>query len=182
MELSAVFRKYASEGDGQLALKFSGVPHLCKVAIEGGEAVFIKLGLLSPEDSLAAIRGKKLLEASFIKGVKTRKRLPRPVTDELLRGDATAQDAVGAVVQHDDTGDQTAAGGSVVPAKKVSRLVNDYIDFVGPLGVVMMENYFKNTNYIQGQPMDLASYNDLVNKLMLDIGEEVRSEFYARHM
>jgi len=70
----------------------------------------------------------------------------------------------------------------VVKRRLAAGLDNDYIDFVGPLGVVIMENYFKNINYIQGQPMDLASYNDLVNKLLQDIGEGVRSEFCARHM
>ena len=68
MDLASVFRKYAAEGTGQLALKFADTAHLCKISIENGEAVYIKLGTLSPEETLATIAGKELVEANFIKG------------------------------------------------------------------------------------------------------------------
>lgn len=68
MDLSAVVRRYAAEGTGQLVLKFAETPHLCKIAIEDGEAVYIRLGLLDPQQTLEFILGKTPLEASFIKG------------------------------------------------------------------------------------------------------------------
>ena len=93
MDLSAVVRRYAAEGTGQLVLKFAETPHLCKIAIEDGEAVYIRLGLLDPQQTLEFILGKTPLEASFIKGVRSRHRLDAPITAALLQqGGSSATD------------------------------------------------------------------------------------------
>jgi len=177
VELATVFKRYAAEGTGQLALKFADTSHLCKVNIENGEAIFIKLGTLSPEESLSAIKGKTLLEANFIKGFKTRKRLSEPITDKLVgvSGSSTEQETIFTYSE------VKVASGQSVPAGEVSKMINHYVDIVGPLGVVMMENYIRNVKYVQGDEMNSDDYNELVNKVLGDLPEAFREEFQQAH-
>lgn len=179
MELASVFKRYAAEGTGQLALKFADTSHLCKVDIEDGEAVFIKLGVLSPEDTLSAINGKTLLEASFIKGFRARKRLPQPITAQLV-GDNAASESVHSTVF--STTQSTVAAGHSVSAQDVSKMINHYVDIVGPLGVVMMENYIKKISYVQGNEMNSNDYNELVGKVLHDLPEAFRDNFQKMHI
>jgi hypothetical protein len=177
VELASVFRRYAQEGTGQLALKFADIAHLCKVDIENGEAVFIKLGLLSPEASLAKISGKPLLEANFIKGFKVRKRLPQPITEQLISealGEDKSSDVFTSVKSK-------ISSGQFVSAQNISKMINHYVDIVGPLGVVMMENYLKAINYTQGCEMDSNDYSDLMNKVLGDLPEAFRPKFQVAH-
>lgn len=177
MDIASVFKRYAMEGTGQLALKFADLPHLCKIAIEDGEAVFIKLGLLSPEETLQAISDKTLLEANFIHGFKPRKRLPQPIT-QLLIGLESESSTNNLTSTTEAT---SISSGRFVSSQNISIMINHYVDIVGPLGVVMMENYIKALGYVQGQEMDSNSYNDLLDKLLIDLPEGVRAEFILKH-
>ncbi|MCD6526374.1 MAG: hypothetical protein J7K75_05240 [Desulfuromonas sp.] len=174
MDLASVFIKYAAEGTGQLALKFADTSHLCKVAVEDGEAVFIKLGTMSPEETLEYIRDKQLVEASFIKGFRARKHLLQPITQQLTGGIAVEIDSS----LHSDKRHIVTA---TIPGITISKLLNDYIDIVGPLGVVMTENYIKKIGYVQGAEMGALEYSDLVKQLIVDIPESLRGEFITVH-
>jgi hypothetical protein len=178
VELASVFKRYAAEGTGQLALKFADTTHLCKVDIEDGEAVFIKLGTLSPEATLAALSGKTLLEANFIKGFKTRKRLPEPITEQLVGVVAPrAAESTGAF----SSAQSSVAAGHSVSAQNISKMINHYVDIVGPLGVVMMENYIKKIGYVQGNEMNSNDYNELIDKVLNDLPEAFRDKFQKMH-
>jgi len=177
VDIVSVFKRYAMEGTGQLALKFADLPHLCKIAIEDGEAVFIKLGLLSPEETLQAIRDKTLLEANFIQGYKPRKRLPQPITEQLIGFESESSKSS----LTSTTEASAISSGRFVSVQNISMMINHYVDIVGPLGVVMMENYVKALGYTQGQQMDSNSYNDLLDKLLIDLPEGGRAEFIAKH-
>lgn len=176
MDIASVYRRYATEGTGQLALKFADTTHLCKIFIEDGEAVFIKLGTLSPEETLEFIRDKTLVEANFIKGFKTRKQLPAPVTDRLLAAHPDAD-------TDESLSFQPAANTNArfISARTISKLINDYIDVVGPLGVVMMENYIKNLGYARGADMESNDYVELLKRLINDIPQDERNEFLNLH-
>ncbi|WP_321531627.1 hypothetical protein [uncultured Desulfuromonas sp.] len=174
MDLASVFRKFAAEGTGQLALKFADTTHLCKISIENGEAVYIKLGTLSPEETLAEIAGKELIEANFIKGFSPRKRLESPITAQLVgeeSGDVSSN--VSSETRHIVT--------SSIPGDVVLRLMNDYIDIVGPLGVVIVEKFIKTTGYVRGEAIDAAIYTALLEQLLIDIPESMREEFQSNH-
>ena len=174
MDLASVFRKYAAEGTGQLALKFADTAHLCKISIENGEAVYIKLGTLSPEETMEAIAGKELLEASFIKGFAPRKRLDSPLTAQLI-GEETG--VVTASVSSEDRHIVTSS----IPGDVVARLMNDYIDIVGPLGVVIVEKFIKTTGYVRGEAIDPEIYAALLEQLLVDIPESMREDFQSKH-
>jgi hypothetical protein len=174
VDLASVFRKYAAEGTGQLALKFADTAHLCKISIEDGEAVYIKLGTLSPEQTLEAIAGKELIDASFIKGFAPRKRLDAPITQILVgEGGAASTPNVNSEDRHIVT---SSMSGDVV-----TRLLNDYIDVVGPLGVVIVEKFIKTSGYVRGDQMDPVEYAALLEQLLIDIPESMRQEFQAKH-
>ncbi|MEA3465972.1 MAG: hypothetical protein U9R29_08225 [Thermodesulfobacteriota bacterium] len=179
MDIASVFKRYALEGDGQLALKFTDVPHLCKIAIEDGEAVFIKMGVLSPEETLLEIANKTLIEANFIKGFKVRKRLPKPITDQLMGTDSTSIN--NNKTETMSTKSTIISSGRFVSAQNISRMINHYVDIVGPLGVVMMENYLKALDRAPDKEMDSNSYNELLEKVLLDLPETDRAEFFSKH-
>lgn len=177
MDLATVFKRYAREGTGELVLKFSDTPHLCKIAIDNGEAVFIKLGTLPPQETLDFIRGKEPVEASFIKGFIPRKRLPEPITALLLQ-DQSGEDQQAAAMVDDlrDAGAISMSGKSVSP-EKVNRLINAYIDVVGPLGVVMAENCLKKMKYTRGTTMGEDDYHFLLKQLLVDVPRELHGQF-----
>lgn len=173
MDLSAVVRRYAAEGTGQLVLKFAETPHLCKIAIEDGEAVYIRLGLLDPQQTLEFILGKTPLEASFIKGVRSRHRLDAPITAALLQQGGSSTTTAETV-----TSTQAGSGG-ILMGSQVDQMLSAYVDIVGPLGVVMAEKYLQQIGYHRGDSIKSESFRFLLNQLLMDVPANLREQFLS---
>ena len=173
MDLATAFQKYAQKGDGQLILKFSALENLCKISVEAGEAVYIKLGNMDPEKALDFISGKEPVDVSFIKGFVPKKKLPKPITDKILSGGSGG--GVQPVSVHARTESMTE--GEQVSPRNVNRTINAFVDIVGPLGVVLIENLLKKIGYTKDGPMPADDYAFMLDELYKDIPQDMRTEF-----
>ncbi len=171
MDLATAFQKYVQNKNGQLVLQFSGTEHLCKISIEDGEVVNIGLGRLDVDEIIRFVTSHKIIEASFIKGFVAKKKLPVPITDRLF--------GVGAYTPAEDNlaARKTLSGDEQIPAAKIDNLISEYVDIVGPLGVVMLENILKKIDYTTNSPMSADDYTFLVGKLAADVPENTRADF-----
>lgn len=171
MDLATAFQKYAHNENGQLILQFSGTEHLCKISIEDSEAVNIIFGRLGVDESIEFATSHTIAEVSFIKGFIPKKKLPVPITDRLFGVSANKTSKENLVVQ------KTFSSGEQIPSTKINKVINGYVDIVGPLGVVVLENVLKKLNYTRNTSMPADDYNLLVEKLVMDVPEDMQPEF-----
>jgi len=184
VNIAAIFDKYLSgQETGQLVVKFADVKHLCKVSIDHGQAVYIGLGTLGPEETIDFIIDKTPLQANFIPGVPPRKKLSAPLNETLmaiantqagLQGEApvTAKPASEPKAQED---------GAVVAAAAVEAAIDDFIEAIGPLGMVIAENCTTKMGYSKGSPMAGDKFGCLLDCLSGEIPEEQKDEFLSKH-
>ncbi len=174
MKLASILKKYLIRGKtGQLVIKFVDEGHLCKIYIEDGNAVYVSMGNVSPEEVPDYISGKKPEEANFIEGVPPLKRLREPLNERLLNLDV-AEGVVHAVDDIEVEG--------VVPPEKVEALVESFIDIVGPLGTMFAEKVFSNLGYTRGTEMRGEDYSVLLSSLLDEVPEAKREEFKKRNL
>jgi hypothetical protein len=173
VDLVTAFQKYARSENGQLILKYPGTEHLCKISIENGEAVYIKLGNLEVEEIFEFISGYDPLEVSFIKGFVPKRKLPVPVTEQILgsRRGLNGADNIEPGIQREYSSNE------MISVSRVNRAINKYVDIVGPLGAVMLENILKKLNYTKNTPMPADDFAYLINQLENDVPQPLRVEF-----
>ncbi len=173
MNLSTIFKRYLSGREtGQLVVKFAEVEHLCKVSIDSGQAVYITLGIMGPEETLTFIANKAPVQANFIIGVPPRKRLDTPLNDALL--------ALAAHLPGAEAPVPALVKGKVSP-QTVEEAIEHFIDIVGPLGKVIAENITTRISYTHGQEMDGENFSMLLMKLHDEVPEPQRKDFLGRH-
>lgn len=174
MNLAGVFKRYLTgRKTGQLVIKFRGEEHLCKVYIENGNAVYITLGKKNPDETIGYILDKEPLEADFIEGVPPLKKLDQSLNDKLLSLSGSKNESIKI------SGDIKVEG--TVHALKVTALIDDFIDIVGPLGTVIAEKIISSLGYTKGKNMDGDDYSILLSSLLEEVPEEQRAEFKNSH-
>lgn len=172
MNLASIFRKYLSGNEsGQLVIKFAGENHLCKVAIEAGHAVYLTCGTLGPAEALGHIAGKTPTGANFIPGVPARRKLATPLDERLLALAGANQTPEPAAA---------AAGADPVAARQVEETINDFIDLVGPLGTVLVDNILGRLGCRRSEEMPQEHFTSFLSALQQEIPEESRRQFQAR--
>lgn len=184
MDLGEVLKTYLSnDQQGQLVIKFVGEDHLCKISVENGQAVYLSLGTLGPQQALDAIIGKVAEWSNFIKGMPARKRLDEPVSQRLLdiAGVAPlADDDVPLAVTAEPVG-KTAAAVIVeeesVSADQIGAAISRFVDLVGPFASILTEKICSNLAYTAGVPMDAATYTRFIAALAAEIPEGDRQGF-----
>lgn len=158
---------------GQLIIKFKGEAHLCKLYIEDGEVVYLSCGRRSPEEVLDALGNMEIEAVNFIDGIRPPKRLDSPVTSQVL------ERVSGTEVSAGSSGVDT---GKTVDASKVDTLIEDFIDIVGPLGTVIVDNTLAGLGYKRGQPIAEGAYQRLLQALTDEVPEDQKAQFRARHL
>ena len=185
MNLAAILSKFLSGRDtGQLVVKFAGAQHLCKISIDSGAAVYISLGTLGPDETLDYITGKQAVQANFIEGVPARKKLDEPLNDRLFAlaqsGAATTSSAPAQARPEPKPAGGGGESGPITP-QQVQAVIDDFIDLVGPLGMVMADNALASVGHVKGSGMALKAYADFLSELEDEIPEGQRKAFFARH-
>lgn len=171
MDLATAFQKYAQNENGQLVLQFSGTEYLCKISIEDGEAIGIRLGRLDVDEIIDFVKSHEIVEVSFIKGFVSKQKLTAPITERLF--------GIGGFKPSEGkpTVRKAFSGGEQISAAKVNNMISLYVDTVGPLGVVIIENLLKKINYVRDSPISGADYIFVMEKLVEDMPEDLRAEF-----
>ena len=174
MNLASIFRKYLSGNDtGQLVIKFAEENHLCKVAIEAGHAVYLTLGTLGPAEALGHIAGKTPTGANFIPGVPARRKLATPLDERLL--------ALAGAERAPEPPPIAASEAAPAGAGRVEETINDFVDLVGPLGTVLVDNILGRLGCHRGEQMQSERFASFLSALQQEIPEESRRQFLTRH-
>ena len=165
----AVLSKYLGSSEtGQLVVQFAEIENLCKISIEQGQAVYLSIGNMMPEETLDFIAGKTPSKAKFIPGVTARKKLAAPINDRLLAlagGPATVA---------------VTGSGSVSP-EKITQVIEDFIDIVGPLGTVLARKILEKIGGSADNEMSVQLYAAFLSMLHAEVPAEQQEEFLRRH-
>lgn len=185
MKLGEALHTYMkAEAQGQLVIKFLDEEHLCKVSIDDGHAVYITLGKLGPEETLASLTGKQVEWINFIEGMPARKRLPNSLNKRLME---IALETLPAEVA--STPEKVQASGrndrldltNGAPAETVEAIVEDFIDLIGPLGTVLAEQAAQDLGYREGALMEPAVLERFVGILAEEVPEQERQSFIDKY-
>jgi len=170
----ADIRSYLTKGKtGQIIIKFKGEAHLCKLYVEDGEVIYLSCGRRSGEEVLNSLSSAEIEAVNFIEGIKPPKRLDKPVTSAVLEKLENILTTVSPVEE---------VSVEKVESSKVDALIEDFIDIVGPLGTVIVDNALKDLGYSRGQDMDGGSFSKLVQILADEIPEQQRPQFKAKYI
>lgn len=178
----AVLNKYlAGSETGQLVVQFAEVENLCKIAIENGQAVYLSLGNMSPEQTLEFITGKNPRKAKFIPGVPARKKLETPINDKLL-AIAAGSDSKNSSkpLVADPPPLDVQIKGSASP-QKIEELIEDFIDLVGPLGTILAQKSLGKLGCSKETEMPGHMYSAFLSMLHAEVPEDQQREFLQRH-
>ncbi len=174
MQLESLLRKYLRKGNtGQLVIKFKEDSHLCKIYIEDGEPVYLLMGNKKPEEVLEAMQQMIPEQANFIEGVRTNKRLDASLVDRF-------DSLFGASDAFPESNDIEITGN--VSPDTIEKLIDDFIDIVGPLGSVIADKLLARIGYTKGDHMDAEDYKTLLSGLVAELPENQREDFKNRHI
>jgi len=177
----AVLSKYLGSNEtGQLVVQFAEVENLCKISIEQGQAVYLSIGNMMPEETLEFIAGKTPSKAKFIPGVTARKKLAAPINDKLLAlaGGPVTQEAIGAAPPLPAV---VVSGSGNAPPEKITRVIEDFIDIVGPLGTVLARKILEKIGAGSDKEMPVQLYAAFLSMLHTEIPADQQEEFLRRH-
>jgi hypothetical protein len=185
MSLGEGLRRYLkTETRGQLVIKFCGEEQLCKIAIDDGQAVYLSLGKLGPHETLTALAGKQVEWLDFIDGLPPRKRLPHSLNKQLMELAREIRPR-GAPPLRDSSAVARAHGGpdrtDDAPQQTVAAIIEDFVDLIGPLGIVLAEKAAQDLGCRAGTPMKPALMERFVAVLSGEIPEPQRQAFIDRY-
>jgi hypothetical protein len=184
MDLGEVLKTYLSnDQQGQLVIKFAGEDHLCKISIENGQAVYMTLGTKGPAEALETIVGKVADWSNFIKGLQARKRLENPLNQQLLKIAGLAPPAVDEIRLKDSTETTAVIAGEIageaksVAPSKIQEVNRRFTDLVGPIAFIIIKEIYTNLAYIDGAPMNSATYIRFIGDLAAEVPERQQQAF-----
>jgi len=175
VKLGPILKSYlGTDSTGQLVIKFAGEAYLCKVNIADGDATYISMGHKTPDETMEYIADKGIEGVDFIEDFCPSKECNGILNDRLL-----------SLLQDRDI-PANAANFNInvsepVSSKKIDELIADFIEIVGPLGTVIINNSFSNLGYVKGNKMDGGDYSTLLYILLNEIPDEKKNEFKKRY-
>ncbi len=184
MDLGEVLKTYlGGDQQGQLVIKFVGENHLCKISVEDGQAIYLTLGSMGPDETLNQIVGKVAEWSNFIKGMPTRKRLDEPINQLLLQIAGAAPLAEGEVPLAATTAADDAVTAEVVikdtmiDTARIKAVSERFTDLVGPLATILTEKICSNLAHTDGSSMSAATYSRFIAALAAEVPENDRQGF-----
>ena len=169
---------------GQLVIKFLDEEHLCKIAIDDGHAVYITLGKKGPDETLASLTGKQVEWINFIDGMPARKRVSQSLNKQLME---IALNTRPAETPH--APDQSFANSSSndldlshgAPPETVEAIIEDFVDLIGPLGLVLAEKAAQDLGYREGAMMEPVALKNFIAVLSGEVPETERQSFINKY-
>ncbi|MBI5026452.1 MAG: hypothetical protein HZC12_06960 [Nitrospirae bacterium] len=171
MDLLGLIRRHAQKREtGMLSVKLEGQEHLLKIYLNDGEITFISLGHLRNEECIEKIGNTTSLGFNFIEGMKPPKTSPVPLTEKLI-GKADVATIMKEIV----------AGSMTVSPQKVKALEEDFVDTIGPIGSMLINDIYKEISYHNGSSMSGDDYNYLMESLIRELPESKKEQFRSKY-
>ncbi len=160
MNLSDIFRKYIRTKDsGLLSIKIEGDNHLLKIYFERGEVVSISLGGCKDEECLKRLNRVIPSEHFFIKGLKPPTSAVIPLTEKIMELTGIIIPESGSETLHSDRNN------NIIQPQIVTDLEKGFIEMIGPIGKMIIDNVFSEISYTRGNPMPQGDYSHLLKAL-----------------
>ncbi len=179
MDLGEVLKTYLNgTQQGQLVLKFVDENHLGKISIVAGQAVYLTLGTLGPDETLRTMAGKDLEWHNFIEGMPARKQLDHPLNEQLFNlAGATplAQPAPASLKATSLTKDIPPE--DKIESSRIQQVIDQFIDLVGPLGTIIAEKICADLSCHKGASMNTMTYSRFIAALTAEVPENERQTF-----
>lgn len=171
MGLAEIIKQYLRKGDsGVLSVKLQDETHLLKVYIENGEVVYVTLGTLKNDECFSRLKNALPVEHFFLKGVKPPQKIEGGCTEKLI-------EALGL-----PSGESLEAKtGVMVPAEDVRKLEADFIELIGPIGKLIIDELFSKIAYSRGNPISEEEYRMLVESLSKELPVSEQGRFRTKY-
>jgi hypothetical protein len=167
MTLSGILRQYLKKGEnGVLSVKLQDEAHLFKVYIEDGEVIYITLGTSKNEECLKSLKNALPVEHFFLKGVKAPARAEGVLTQSLLESLGIEE--------------ITAKSTATVKPDEVQRLEVAFVELIGPIGKLIIEDNFSKLGYRRGEPIPQEDYSRLVESLSKELPASEQGRFISK--
>lgn len=171
MGLAEIVKLYVIKAEsGVLSVKLKDEPHLLKVYMERGEIVYVTLGTLKNEECFSRLKNAVPVEYFFLKGVTPPNRIEGGCTEKLI--EALGLSSAEAL---------KASTGLTVSPQDVQRLEADFIDLIGPIGKLIIDDLFSKIAYTRGNPMAQEDYKMLVDSLTKELPVSEQGKFSLKY-
>lgn len=178
MNLQNLISPYKAKGDtGLLSIKVEGNEHLVKIYFNLGMVVGLSIGTLKNEACLNILGKCKPMNATFMKGYKT----PDSVATDKAEIDSKLE---GLFASYPVTGGTTIAGSDAqtvaVRANDLLKLEADFINIIGPIGKMIVDNVYSEIGYSRGNDMPSPLYSRLIDRLKGELPSQHQPTFAAK--
>lgn len=173
MILRSILKKHLVKGKkGQLLIKLAGEDHLCKISIDDGNAIYISLGRKTADDALVCISNREIEGCNFIEDLPLTKRLEEPLNDKLF---------LLATINREPVESSVKVIKEVSP-HRVEAAIDDFIEKVGPVGVVISESVLSKIMYEKGSPLNGEDYSFMLSSFLSEIPDGEKEGFKKSHL
>ncbi len=171
MGLAEIIKLHVTKADsGVLSVKLKDEPHLLKVYIDRGEVVYVTLGTLKNEECFSRLKNAVPVEYFFLKGVTAPHRVEGGCTEKLI-------EALGLLSAEA----LKASTGVTVSPQDVQRLEAEFIELIGPIGKLIIDDLFSKIAYTRGNPMTQGDYLMLVDSLTKELPASEQGRFSSKY-
>jgi hypothetical protein len=175
MNLLDIIKRYLRIKDsGLLSIKVEGESHLLKIYLDNGEVVSLSLGSCKDDECLKRLEGLVPVEHFFMRGVRSPSPSKVPLTERLaaLTGTGDSESVAGPM---------TPIPGLNIKPETIAALEEEFIDLIGPIGRMMIENIFSELSYKRGNPMSSEDYSYLLESLIKELPAQQQALFGERY-
>ncbi|MBI3378103.1 MAG: hypothetical protein HY035_06865 [Nitrospirae bacterium] len=174
MNLSDIITKYIRTKDsGLLSIKVEGESHLLKIYFGSGEVVSLNLGTCKDEECLKKLDSIVPLEHFFVRGVKPPTKSSTPLTEKLIAH-------TGMSAMEVDAGIPSTHGVNIQPSV-ITDVEEEFIDLIGPIGKMIVDNIFSEISSSRGKPMPSEDYSYLLESLIKELPAKQQEAFRAKY-
>ncbi len=175
MDLSDIIKKYLRTKDsGLLSIKIEGDSHLLKIYFEHGEVVFLTHGICKNEDCLKKLSALVPVEHFFLRGVKSPTTSKAPLTGRLI--ELTGMGDVELSVET-----MPPSPGLNIQPHRITAVEEEFIELIGPIGKMIVDNLFSEISYSRGNPMPSEDYSYFLASLIKELPAQQQSSFSGKN-
>jgi hypothetical protein len=180
MSLKNLIKPYRAKRDtGLLSVKVEGNEHLVKIYFELGMVAGLTIGTLKNEACFNILGTCTPLGSTFLKGYKT---------PDFAASDHDAIDAkleelfasypVTGAMKSDANNEQIEKR---VKADNLVKLESDFINYIGPIGRMIIDTAYAEIGYVRGKDISAVHYSLLIDRLQGELPDEHHSVFAAKY-
>lgn len=179
MGLQKLVMPYKKKKDsGLLSVKVEGYEHLIKIYFDLGMVVGLSMGNLKNAECLSLLASCKPMEATFMKGYKAPDFFAgeKSDIDHKLEKIFSSYPVTGGVAEK---GKEDP--GMTVRAVEIAKLEADFVNIIGPIGKMIIENAYADIEYKRGTNMPSLQYTVLIDRLKTEMPTQLQATFSAKY-